>query len=101
MSKPDSITQDALARCVAAMSKPAPRDALALIASGRVTVEVRSDGDCYLDTLNGKRVRDPGHPDMMMPIAGAWPLFRAGMIDQFGVVTDAGRALLAEIKNAV
>lgn len=79
-------------RCKAAMGKPAPREALALIASSRVAVELSSDGrDVYLDQLDGMPVRDRGHK---MSISGAWPLFRAGMIDVDCKVTDAGQQLI-------
>lgn len=90
-----------VARCHAAMSKPGPIDALRLIASGRVVIEVRADGNCYLDMMDGRKVRDPDHPESLMPIAGAWPLLTAGMIDQFGVITQAGRdCLVAAMHNA-
>lgn len=87
-------------RCKAAMSKPGPMNALALIASGRVEVELYGpDRDVHIVTLDGKRVRDPEFPNdasRKMGLAGGWPLYRAGMIDQFGVVTPAGRAALLE-----
>ncbi len=90
-------TPEHINRCMEAMSKPAPRSALRLIASGRVIVEVAGDGYVYIDRFDGKKIRDTDHPgeDRKMGLAGAWPLFHAGMIDRFGVVTEAGRALLA------
>jgi hypothetical protein len=79
------------------MLKPAPRDALALIASGRVLIEVAEDGSVTLDQLDGQPIRDPEFPDRKMGLAGSWPLLKAGMIDRYGLVTDAGRALLASV----
>ncbi|CAO4133488.1 hypothetical protein [Methylorubrum extorquens] len=90
------ITAEHISRCKEAMSKPAPIQALRLIASGRASIEVTASGDVLMDRFDGKRVRDPDHPDCKMGLAGAWPLLHAGMIDRFGVVTDAGRALLAQ-----
>lgn len=81
-------------RCRAAMAKPAPREALALIASGRLVFEIDKSGDIMIDTLDGIEVRDPD-TGRKMGLAGAWPLHRAGMIDQFGRVTDAGRDFLS------
>ncbi|MDF2994520.1 MAG: hypothetical protein K0R27_157 [Xanthobacteraceae bacterium] len=78
------------------MSKPAPLAALELIASGRVLIEVTRDGDVAIDRFDGRVVRDDEHPGEKMRLAGGWPLYKAGMIDDFGLVTDAGRAALAE-----
>ncbi|MRI54880.1 hypothetical protein D8770_13055 [Methylobacterium sp. DB1607] len=78
------------------MTKPAPIRALRLIASGRAIIEVTASGDVLMDRFDGKRVRDPDHPDCKMGLAGAWPPLHAGMIDRFGVITDAGRALIAQ-----
>lgn len=92
------LDPDDIERCKAAMSKPAPLDALRLIASGRVEIEVYGPNyDVHIVMLDGERLRDPDHPNdpsRKMGLAGAWPLYRAGMIDQFGVVTKAGHALL-------
>lgn len=88
------FTTDRIACCEEAMSKPGPRQALRLVASGRVFVEVKKDGDLYLDEMDGKPVRYNGQK---MGIAGAWPLIAAGMVDQYGVVTPKGQAFLAEI----
>ncbi|GEP11702.1 hypothetical protein MMMDOFMJ_1707 [Methylobacterium gnaphalii] len=90
------LAPDEIARCKAAMSKPAPMQALRLIASGRVIIEVTPEGDILIDRFDGKRVRDPDHPDCKMGLAGAWPLLAAGMIDEFGVITEAGRLALSE-----
>lgn len=90
------LTEEHVQHCKAAMQKPAPIQALRLIASGRAIIEVAPDGDVLIDCFDGKRVRDPDHPDCKMGLAGAWPLYAAGMIDQFGVITDAGRATLKE-----
>lgn len=91
-----AFTADEIAQCEAAMRKPAPLRALALIASGRVVIEISPDGrNVLLDEYDGQRFRDPEHPDRKMGLAGAWPLFGAGMIDRFGVVTPAGLATLA------
>ncbi len=86
-----NFSDEFVARCKAAMSKSAPQDALRLVASGRVTIEVTTKGDINLDTLDGQPIRDQGH---RMGLAGAWPLVAAGMVDQFGVVTEDGRAFL-------
>lgn len=92
----EKLTEE-LERCMDAMSKPAPIRALALIASGRVIVEVVDGGrQVLIDMVDGKAVRDEDHPDCKMGLAGAWPLFGAGMIDKFGVVTPAGHTLLAQ-----
>lgn len=87
-------TPEEIERCRAAMSKPAPREALALIASGRLVFEIEKSGDIMIDTLDGKKLRDPD-TGRKMGLSGAWPLYRAGMIDQFGRITDAGQELLA------
>lgn len=93
----EQFTDEEIAKCKAAMSKPGPISALQLIASGRVLVEISRDRrDVLIDSLDGRPVRDPDHPDRKMGIAGAWPLYRAGMIDEFGLVTEAGRAHLAQ-----
>lgn len=95
----DSFTPEEIERCKEAMSKPAPMGALRLIASGRAVIELASNRrDVLVSTIDGKPVRDPDYPDdpsRRMGLAGAWPLYRAGMIDQFGCVTEAGRELLA------
>lgn len=83
------------------MAKPAPRDALRFIASGRAVILVKGT-DIYLDTSNGRRVRHAGDDRIaetgdMMVLGGAWPLIAAGMVDQFGCVTQKGREFLAEI----
>ncbi|MCY0148301.1 hypothetical protein OEG84_11415 [Hoeflea sp. G2-23] len=90
-----NFTDEEIAHAKAAMKKPAPVGALRLIASGRAVVSLSKDGrDVLMEEIDGRKVRDPDHPDQKMGLAGAWPLFRAGMIDQFGVVTEAGRAVL-------
>ncbi|WJS87277.1 hypothetical protein [Paracoccus sp. TOH] len=94
-----SFTADEIDHCKAAMSKPAPLEALKLIASGRAIVELTPDRrDLYIDSLDGRPVRDPEFPDRKMLLSGAWPLYRAGMIDEFGLVTPAGRAALVPTK---
>lgn len=91
----EAFSSEEIRKCVDAMAKPAPLDALRLIASGRVLVEVTHDGrDVLIDSLDGRPVRDPEFPDRKMGLSGAWPLYRAGMIDRFGLVTDAGRDAL-------
>lgn len=94
------FTAEEIARCVEAMAKPAPLDALRMIASGRLVVQLTHDRrDLLVAAWDGKLPRDPDHPDdpsRRMFLSGGWPLYRAGMIDAGGVVTDAGRALLAE-----
>lgn len=84
-------------RCRAAMVKPGPIEALRLLASGRVTIVVRNN-KIYVDTFDGRIVRDPDHPECMMELAGSWPFVPAGIVDQFGCITPAGRAALAEEK---
>lgn len=86
-------TPDEINACQAAMSKPAPIEALMLLASGRVVAHISDDGrQVFLDTLDGQKIRDRGHK---MSIAGAWPLYIAGMIDENCALTDAGHATLA------
>lgn len=96
-----AFTTEEIAQCEEAMQKPAPLRALALIASGRVVIEISPDGrNVLLDEYDGQRFRDPEHPERKMGLAGAWPLLGAGMIDRFGVVTAAGRATLAAHRGA-
>ncbi|WP_234053676.1 MULTISPECIES: hypothetical protein [unclassified Xanthobacter] len=91
-----TFTHEEVERCKAAMSKKGPLEALRLIASGRVIVELTYDRrDLYVDSLDGRPVRDPDQPDRKMLLSGAWPLYRAGMIDEFGLVTAAGHQTLA------
>ncbi|CAH0343677.1 hypothetical protein [Rhizobium sp. CECT 9324] len=91
------FTEEEIALCRDAMAKPAPIDALRLIASGRVLIELTKDRrDVYIDSIDGRLVRDPDHLDRKMLLSGAWPLYRAGMIDDFGIITEHGRALLAQ-----
>ncbi|RWR14235.1 hypothetical protein [Paenirhodobacter populi] len=93
------FTPDEIDECRAAMMKPAPIGALALIASGRAVVELSDDRrNVYLDELDGRKMRDRGHK---LSISGAWPLYRAGMIDDSCRVTDAGRKLLAAVEGGV
>lgn len=90
------FTAEEIEKCRSAMAKPAPIEALELIASGRVLIEISPDGrDVLLESLDGRKVRDPDARDRKMGITGAWPLLRAGMIDEFGVITEAGRQKLA------
>lgn len=97
---PEGATETEIERCKAAMSKPAPLEALRLIASGRVLIELSHDGrDVFLDSIDGMLVRDPENPGGKLGLAGSWPLYRAGMIDQFGVVTPAGRATLGNNRD--
>lgn len=90
-------TEEEIARCREAMSKKGPQEALRLIASGRVIIDLTADGrDIYVESFDGRKVRDPDFPDRRMTMAGGWPLFIAGMIDEFGIITAAGRKALAE-----
>lgn len=89
-----SFTPEEIALCKAAMSKPAPLEALRLIASGRLIIELSRDGrDVLIDQVDGRHVRD-GSPDRKMFLGGAWPLYRAGMINAYGVITEEGRRTL-------
>lgn len=89
-------TAEEVERCKAAMALPAPIKALADIASGAIVVSLTKDGrDCYVEDFNGRPWRDPEFPDRKGLLAGAWPLRRAGMIDDFGCVTEEGRRLLS------
>lgn len=93
----EAFTPEEIAHCRAAMAKPAPLQALRLIASGRVIVEVSEDGrQVLLDECDGERIRDTDRPGHKMVLAGAWPLYRAGVIDRFGIVTPEGRASLSQ-----
>lgn len=95
LTQPEPMTPEEITRCKEAMRKPAPMQALQLIASGRVVIEVARGGrDVRIDELDGRPIRDPEHPDRKMGLAGAWALYGAGMIDQYGVITPAGRAAL-------
>lgn len=94
------FTDEEISRCQAAMMKPGPLDALRLIASGRVVGYLdKNMEDFYVDTIDGRKVRDPDS-GRAMALAGSWPLFRAGMIDDFGAVTEAGRAHLKSVHIA-
>jgi len=93
-----SFTAEEIEKCKAAMSKPAPRQALELIGSGRAVIELTPDRrDVRIVELDGRPIIDDEHPHLPpgMFLSGAWPLFRAGMIDEFGCITAAGRDLLA------
>lgn len=95
-----AFTPEEVEHCKASMSKPAPQQALALIASGRLVVELSDDRrNVILDSIDGRKVRDEDYPgeDRKCGLSGAWPLYRAGMIDTFGVVTPEGRAFLAAL----
>ncbi|GBR54331.1 MULTISPECIES: hypothetical protein [Acetobacter] len=93
------FSKEEVEKCVQAMSRTACIEALELIASGFVIIELTSDRrDVYIDRLHGVEVRDPDNPCRKMLMSGAWPLFRAGMINQFGTVTPAGMKLLKERK---
>ncbi|MDO9334987.1 MAG: hypothetical protein Q7T61_01170 [Caulobacter sp.] len=86
-------------RCDAAIERRAPAvvEALALIASGRVLIEVNTvSGNVVLESLDGKPVRDPEFRDRKMGLAGAWPLYHGGLIDQYGLPTQAGIDWLSE-----
>lgn len=97
-SKLTGFTPEEIEHCKASMSKPAPMEALALIASGRVVIELSRDRrNVSIIELDGRRLKDPDHPEDMsrtLGLSGAWPLYRAGMINEYGVVTEAGRAAL-------
>lgn len=93
-----AFTEDEIAHCKEAMVKSAPVEALQLIASGRAIVEMTADRrDIYIESLDGRVLRDPDHPDRKMLLSGAWPLYRAGMIDEFCLVTPEGYATLKSI----
>lgn len=98
----DAFSPDEIERCKAAMRKPYPRGVLRLIASGRGLFELTPDRcDVMIVELDGREIRDPDHPEVRgMSMAGAWPLYRAGMIDEFCLVTDAGRRVLQEAADA-
>lgn len=92
-----TFTEEEIAHCKEAMAKPAPLQALRLIASGRAIVEMTEDRrDLYIESIDGETMRDPDHPNRKMLLSGAWPLFRAGMIDQFCMVTAEGRAAISK-----
>lgn len=86
-------------RCRAVIERRAPAvvQAMAFIASGRALIEVNTDsGNVTLDSIDGKPMRDPEFPDRKMGLAGAWPLYHGGLIDQYGVPTQAGLTWLSE-----
>jgi len=86
-------------RCVSVIERRAPAvvEALAFIASGRALIEVNTDsGNVTLDSIDGKPFRDPEFPERKVGLAGAWPLYHGGLIDQYGLPTQAGLEWLAE-----
>lgn len=86
-------------RCAAAIERRAPAvvEAMSFIASGRAIIEVNTDsGDVTLDSIDGKPVRDPEFPKQKMGLAGSWPLYHGGLIDQYGLPTKAGLDWLSE-----
>lgn len=97
----ESFSVEEIDRCREAVTKPACVQALALIASGRAIIELSPDrrGNVVIVELDGEQVRDPDYPDdpsRQCGLSGSWPLYGAGLIDVFGVVTPAGWKLLAE-----
>jgi hypothetical protein len=72
--------------------KPAARGTLELIGSGRAVIEVDHKAHCgRVDTIDGVTIRDPEFPDRKMLLPGVWTLFQAGLIDAFGLITEAGQ----------
>lgn len=91
------FSQEEIRKCKEAMAKPGPLEALSLLASGRMTIELTKDKrDVVIDTLDGAPLRDPEFPERKMGLSGAWPLYRAGMIDDAGGVTELGYRTLQE-----
>jgi hypothetical protein len=91
-----TFTDEEVAKCKAAMDKPSPLQALRAIVSGEVTVTLDRDGrNVTIDTYHGKTFRDADYPgeDRRVGLAGAWPLFRAGLIDEDGSPTSLGREM--------
>jgi len=95
------FTDEEIERAKTAMFKPAPVNALALIASGRAVIEISKSGrDVLIVELDGRRVRDPDYPDdptRKCGLAGAWALIPAGMLDEFGCLTKAAHDHLDEL----
>lgn len=67
-----NFTDDEISRCKSAMDKPAPLACLRSIAAGELPATLSKDGRDLLIEYQGER----------MFVAGGWPLFRAGMIDE-------------------
>lgn len=94
------FTAEEIEECNQAMSDQESIDALELIASGRLKIELTEDKrDVLIDKIDGKNLRDPYFPSQKMQLNGAWPLYRAGMIDDNGNVTQAGIEFLADTEK--
>jgi hypothetical protein len=96
MAEKLKFTESEIERAKAGMSKPGPRDALALVGSGRALFKMDGIGkEPMITHLDGQRLVDPEFPEREgMYLAGAWALLPAGMIDEFCCLTPAGRRAL-------
>ncbi len=71
---------------------------LVAIAHGKAIVEIDFKGKCgHLDSLNGKKVRDPEFPDRKIGMPGVWTLYDGGYIDQFVTLTEKGWAEIGRL----
>lgn len=97
------FTDQEIERAKAAMAKPGPLNALALIASGRAVIEISKSGrDVLIVELDGRRVKDPDYPDdpaRKCGLAGGWALIPAGMLDEFGCLTKAAHEHLGALSG--
>lgn len=91
-----AFTEAEIASAKAALDKPAPMDALRMVASGRGLFQLTDDRrDILIMEWDGKPIIDPEFPDRRGALlGGGWALYRAGMVDEYCTVTRAGRAAL-------
>jgi hypothetical protein len=76
---------------------PAVRTTLQDIASGRMVISLDIKRQCgELESFDGHNYRDPESPERKLLVAGAYTLFVAGYLTQFGTITDAGRLALRQ-----
>ena len=92
-----NFTDEEVQRAKAAMTKETPLNALRAIASGLGTFRLTDDGrDVMILRWRGRDMADPEFPERRGAFfAGAWPLYRAGMIDRDCNVTVDGLIALS------
>lgn len=72
------------------------RDTLSDIAIGTMLISLNPKREsAYLEEYGGNKYRDPDYPDRKLLVSGAMTLYWAGYLTEFGTVTEAGRAALA------
>ncbi|MBF9233967.1 hypothetical protein [Microvirga alba] len=77
--------------------KPAVRDTLEGIANGAMIVS-HNGRNGYLEEYNGHKYRDPDNGSKLI-VPGVITLIKAGYLDEFCVVTPAGRKALEDRKD--